>query len=326
VKLRELIEDLSPTTIEDLGDIDAVRVQSDSRAVQAGDVFVAVRGISSDGHDFVSDAVARGAVAVVSERHCDTGKVANVVVQDSGKALAKLSAMINGNPGDRLRLVGVTGTNGKTSTTHLLRAMCRASSWGNLGVIGTVGHGSGDVLEAAAHTTPEPVALHRLLGDMEENGCVGVVMEVSSHAVRQQRIWGLDFEIGMLTNITRDHLDYHPTFEDYIDAKREFCYSLVSDGRRKPAGTLIYSRDDAVARDIGDGFPGQKRSVSIEEPADVFATDVDASLKGTAFDLHLGGEIISVSMQLLAPGAGSFRGPRRRLQAGRHRRLFAHAR
>jgi UDP-N-acetylmuramoyl-L-alanyl-D-glutamate--2,6-diaminopimelate ligase len=282
-----------------MGDADAIRVQNDSRAVRAGDVFVAVRGISSDGHDFVGDAVARGAVAVVSEKPCDTGGIVNVVVSNSALALAELSAAINGNPGDRLRLVGATGTNGKTSTTHLIRAICQASSWGKIGLIGTVGHGSGDELESAVHTTPEPIALHRLLADMGADGCVGVVMEVSSHAVRQQRIWGLDFEIGMLTNVTRDHLDYHPTFEDYVDAKREFCYSLVSATRRKPPGTLIYSQDDNVSREIGNGFPGRKCSVSIETRADVFATNVDASLEGTAFDLHLDGEVVPVSMRLL---------------------------
>ncbi|MEJ2721816.1 MAG: UDP-N-acetylmuramoyl-L-alanyl-D-glutamate--2,6-diaminopimelate ligase, partial [bacterium] len=205
-----------------------------------------------------------------------------------------------GDPADRLRLVGVTGTNGKTTTAHLLRSILDGSPWGRTGIIGTVGHGTGSVLEAGVHTTPEPLTLHRLLRDMADNGCVGVVMEVSSHAVRQQRTWGVDFEIGMLTNVTRDHLDYHPTFEDYVNAKREFCYTLISGGRRKENGTLIYSRDNRYSREIGDGFPGAKVSTSAEGSADVFAKNVEATVGGTCFDLHMGGcAVVPIALNLL---------------------------
>jgi UDP-N-acetylmuramoyl-L-alanyl-D-glutamate--2,6-diaminopimelate ligase len=280
-------------------DIEIRGIRSDSRDVRPGDVFVAVRGVRTDGHRFVEDAVRRGAAACVTEEAVDTGEAANVVVADSAKALAILAAEVHGNPARGLRLVGVTGTNGKTSTAHLFRAICAQSSLGEFGIIGTIGHGSGERLSTAVHTTPEPIALHRLLADMKKEGCVGVVMEVSSHAVRQQRTWGLDFEIGMLTNITRDHLDYHSTLDDYVDAKREFCYSLVAEERRKAPGTLVYSRDDERAREIGERFPGKAISTSVHEEADVYASDVSATLEGTRFDLHAGVDEITVNLRLI---------------------------
>jgi len=139
---------------------------------------------------------------------------------------------------------------------------------------------------------------------MKANGCAGVVMEVSSHAVKQQRVWGVDFEIGMLTNVTRDHLDYHPTFADYVGAKREFCYSLLSKERKKKEeGILAYSIDNEHAREIGDGFAGRKLTTSTEEPADVSATEIRATLQGTQFLLNVKGEKpLEVNLKLL----GSF--------------------
>jgi UDP-N-acetylmuramyl-tripeptide synthetase len=138
---------------------------------------------------------------------------------------------------------------------------------------------------------------------MADSGCIGVVMEVSSHAVRQQRTWGVDFEIGMLTNVTRDHLDYHPTFEDYYNAKREFCHDLVSARRKKKNGTLIYSKDDKLSNQIGEGFHGKKLSTSAEGTADVYATNINATIAGTSFDLHMGEEVcVPVTLGLL----GSF--------------------
>jgi len=177
------------------------------------------------------------------------------------------------------------------------------SSWGKTGVVGTVGHGVGDEFEASVHTTPEPVTLHRLFAEMTAKGCGGVVMEVSSHAIRQQRVWGVDFELGMLTNVTRDHLDFHPTFDDYVSAKREFCYSLVSKDRKKKDGVLVYSKDNDHAREIGEGFTGRKVATSTEESADICASDVRATLQSTQFVLRVNGEKpVEVNLKLL----GSF--------------------
>jgi UDP-N-acetylmuramoyl-L-alanyl-D-glutamate--2,6-diaminopimelate ligase len=303
VLLSRLSGALSGAEVHNMRDTVITKITNDSRLVEQGALFVATKGTRSDGHSFIDAALGKGAAAIVTERHVPVRSVAHVVVEDSTRALAELASEFYGNPSRDLRLFGVTGTNGKTSTTHLLGSIAEASSWGKVGVIGTVGHGSGGEFEASAHTTPEPVTLHRLLAEMKEKGCGGVVMEVSSHAVRQQRVWGVDFEIGMLTNVTRDHLDFHPTFEDYVSAKREFCESLVAKNRKKKEGTLVYSIDNEHSREIGEGFRGRKISTSIEERADIFGTDVRADLQGTRFLLNVKGEKpVEVCLKLL----GSF--------------------
>lgn len=294
------------------GRLDIKRISFDSRTTKRGDLYVALRGTVTDGHDFVGAAIQAGAAAVVTERPMTevTGTdTTNVVVDDTAKALAVLAARYHGDPANAMFVCGITGTNGKTSTAHMYRSIVEVSGWGRMGILGTLGHGVGGELEKTTHTTPDAVALHSQLRAMADKGCNGVVMEVSSHAVRQHRTWGLDFDIGMLTNVTHDHLDYHKTIEDYRSAKKEFCEALAGGERRKPAGRLVYSSDDAIARQIGEQFTGEKLSVSVEEDGaiqsrgDVVASGVDSTLEGTSFTLRFGdGGDIRVSMRLL----GSF--------------------
>ncbi len=303
VQLSRLVGILKNATVHNMRDVAITRVTNDSRLAEQGALFVATKGIRTDGHSFIGAALKMGAEAIVTEGRVPVRDATHIVVEDSTKALAELASEFYGNPSRDLQLFGVTGTNGKTSTAHLLRSICEVSSWGQVGVVGTIGHGVGNEFEASAHTTPEPVTLHRLFADMKAKGCAGVVMEVSSHAIRQQRVWGVDFEMGMLTNITRDHLDFHPTFEDYVSAKREFCYSLVSKDRKKKDGVLVYSQDNDHAREIGEGFTGRKIVTSTEEAADVCATDVHATLQSTRFVLRVKGEKpVEVNLKLL----GSF--------------------
>ncbi len=300
IHLAQLVARLNDARVYDMHEVAISGVTSDSRKVEQGALFVATKGGRSDGHSFIDGALARGAAAVVSERRVPVRGKPNIVVDDSMRALAELASEFYGNPSSDLVVIGVTGTNGKTSTTHLLRAICDVSTWGKVGVVGTVGHGVGERLEESAHTTPEPVTLHRLFAGMKAQGCSGVVMEVSSHAVKQQRIWGVDFEIGMLTNITRDHLDYHPSFEDYVGAKREFCLSLVSPERSKENGTLVYSMDNDQSRKIGEEFTGRKISTSSEQVGGVYATDVRATIDGTRFTLNIEGEEpVEIDLELL---------------------------
>ena len=287
------------------------KIKTDSRCVERGDVFVAIRGTSVDGHDFVGDAIAAGAAAVITDTKVRAGGLANVVVGDTSKALSRLAARYFGDPSHKMFLCGITGTNGKTSTAHMYRSIIEESGWGSMGIVGTLGHGVSGDLKKTPHTTPGPVELHTLFRKMVDDGCNGVVMEVSSHAVRQHRVWGLDFDIGILTNVTHDHLDYHKTIDDYRAAKREFCDSLTASGRRRPAGKLVYSRDDEVARRIGDRFDGEAIGVSVldasgapdagsEGVVDVVASDVEATLGGTSFTLRIAGEgDVRVNMRLL---------------------------
>ena len=266
--------------------------------MKPGYLFVAVHGTASDGHDFIGDAIANGAVAVVGERAASIADAPYLHVESSSKALALAAARFYGDPAHELFLCGVTGTNGKTSTTFLLRAIFQRGGR-RMGLIGTLGHGV-ETLTKDAHTTPDAVSLHSWFRAMRDQNCFGVVMEVSSHAVRQHRVWGLDFNVGILTNVTHDHLDFHKTMDDYKAAKAEFCHSLVAAGRRKPNGTLVYWADDANAREIGASFRGHKISVGGGADADWRVRDVDVSLDGTRFALRFpAARRCAVNMKLL---------------------------
>lgn len=205
-------------------------ITADSRKVQPGWVFVAEKGVSVDGHDFIGNAIAAGAAAVVCEHIPDiqAQDVAWLVVPDSVKALGRLAAWWYGYPSHKLTLVGVTGTNGKTTIATLLYDM--AGIMGEkAGLISTVVNRVGDRSEPSTHTTPDPLTINRLMHEMVEDGCTFCAMEVSSHACAQQRIHGLKFAGGVFTNLTRDHLDYHGTFDNYLKAKKSFFDGLSAD-------------------------------------------------------------------------------------------------
>jgi len=299
MKLSELIEGFEPAEVVGDASVEVTGIAIDSRAVDPGALFVALRGTAVDGHEFVEDAIARGASALITDHALPSSAVPVVVVSNTAKALALVAARFFGDPAADLRMCGVTGTNGKTSTAHILRSIAGASSLGKMGIVGTLGHGH-ETLAATPHTTPDAVTLHRLFREMVDNGVIGVVMEVSSHAVRQHRTWGLDFEVGILTNVTHDHLDYHKTMEDYRAAKAEFCQSLVAPGRTKPPGTLVYSCDDPVADSIGSAFPGRAVSVGAAAGANARVRSVEATLSGTRLELRLqDGSEVSANMKLL---------------------------
>jgi len=208
-------------------DIEVKGICFDSRKVTPGSVFVAVAGTLSDGHAFINKAVESGASAVVCERLPETVKdnVAYVTVKNSAQALGIMAANYFGNPSEKLRLVGVTGTNGKTTTVTLLYQLFSALGY-NVGLISTVENRIIDEPIPSTHTTPDPIQLNELLKRMITAGCTHAFMEVSSHAVDQERIAGLKFAGAIFTNITHDHLDYHKTFENYIKAKKKFFDEL----------------------------------------------------------------------------------------------------
>jgi UDP-N-acetylmuramoyl-L-alanyl-D-glutamate--2,6-diaminopimelate ligase len=209
-------------------DVEIAGIRYDSSKIQQGDMFVALRGVKTDGHLFVTDAISRGAKAVVMEDDdavpdpyfMHTG-VVKIVVSNSRRALAKLSAAWYGNPAQSLRLIGVTGTNGKTTTAYVIRHLLEQSApHARVGLIGTIEIIVGNEHLPATHTTPESLELHGVLSKMKEAGCTHVVMEVSSHALYQHRVFGLDFEAAVFTNLTQDHLDYHGTMDEYLNSKK----------------------------------------------------------------------------------------------------------
>ena len=219
------IESVSGST-----DVNIVDVCFDSRTVREGSLFIAIRGTQVDGHEFMFTVVEKGAVAIVCEQLPETllTGITYVKVSNSALALAQIAANYYDNPSEKLKLVGVTGTNGKTTTVTLLFNLFRGLGY-SVGLLSTVKNQINEQVIPATHTTPDPIQLNAMLAAMVDDGCEYAFMEVSSHAVVQKRIAGVVFAGGIFTNITHDHLDYHKTFENYLKAKKEFFDTLPSD-------------------------------------------------------------------------------------------------
>ncbi|MEJ5251211.1 MAG: UDP-N-acetylmuramoyl-L-alanyl-D-glutamate--2,6-diaminopimelate ligase [Chthonomonadetes bacterium] len=231
---------------EGIAEIWVTDIAYDSRKVQPGALFVAIPGQQHDGHDFVQDALSRGAVGVVVERTVDAGSVPVIRVSHAREALALLADRFYGSPSRSLTLVGVTGTNGKTTTTHLVAHLLRASGFrtGTIGTLGAVLDGVGEV--PISHTTPEAPDIQRVLHLAVQNGVQAVAMEASSHALHQHRTLGLQFDLAIFTNLTQDHLDYHETMEAYAESKRRLFVDYPA--RSEKRFQAVFNLDDAYGR------------------------------------------------------------------------------
>ena len=218
MKLKELLAGLSVLETTADPEMDIAHVCYDSRKAQPGCLFVAMRGYAADGHDFIGKAVENGAAAVLCER-TPAENVPYVRVEDARRALAVLGANFYGHPADAMTMVAVTGTNGKTTTTYLLKAMLEQAAGAKVGLIGTNQNMIGREVLPTERTTPESFELQELLAKMRAGGCTHVVMEASSHALYLDRVYGIHYAVGIFTNLTQDHLDFHKTMEAYCDAK-----------------------------------------------------------------------------------------------------------
>ena len=218
--------------------LEVTHVASDSRTVEPGSLFVALAGKQSDGAQFVNEAVDRGAVAVISEKPIGGAKAPVFQVRSARRALAKVAANFYGNPAKDLVLLGVTGTNGKTTVAWLVESIC-AAGMNPVGLFGTIAVRYGGRSYPVTHTTPDPLTLHRTLRAMVDDGIDTVVLEVSSHAMLQERLHGLHFRAAGFTNLSRDHLDYHPDLESYFQAKRKLFTENVL-----PGGLAVVHGDD----------------------------------------------------------------------------------
>jgi UDP-N-acetylmuramoyl-L-alanyl-D-glutamate--2,6-diaminopimelate ligase len=265
-----------------------VSVTSDSREVVAGSVFVALRGLKADGAAFAREALARGAIAVMSEAAVPADTADAVLpaetpvpwhqVSDARLALAALSAAFFGNPSADLVLVGITGTNGKTTTSYLLASIFEAAGI-RCGRIGTVGYHVADRETAATRTTPEAPELHRMLREMVADGCGACVMEASSHALALRRVDYLHFSAAIFTNLTRDHLDFHRDMEDYFLAKRRLFELLP------PGGVGVANLDDRRGAAFASVAP-RPVTYAIDTPADIRPGPMTFSLDGLAFEVR----------------------------------------
>jgi UDP-N-acetylmuramoyl-L-alanyl-D-glutamate--2,6-diaminopimelate ligase len=251
----------------------------DSRRVRPGAVFVALPGANTDGARFAAQAIANGAIAVVAERSAPEGvRVPWIVVADARDALAALAASFAGHPTDQLAVVGVTGTNGKTTTSYLVESIFQAAGV-KCGRIGTIGYSDGDHEVEAARTTPEAPDLQEMFGRMVANGCGACVMEVSSHALTLRRVDDIRFAAAIFTNLTRDHLDFHKDMESYFAAKRRL-FELLPDG-----AVGVINLDDYR----GPAMVGAARrpvTYAIDAAADVRPPELSFSLDGLRFDVR----------------------------------------
>lgn len=227
MKLKELLEAIQATKVVGASDMEITGVHIDSRQVTAGDLFMAMRGTQTDGHTYIAAAIQKGATAILCEELPAelTNSVTYIVVTDSEEAVGKIATAFYGNPSSKLQLVGVTGTNGKTTIATLLYNTFRYFGH-KVGLLSTVCNYIDAEAVPTEHTTPDPITLNRLLCQMVAAGCTHAFMEVSSHAIAQKRISGLTFAGGIFTNLTRDHLDYHQTVENYLKAKKRFFDEL----------------------------------------------------------------------------------------------------
>jgi UDP-N-acetylmuramoyl-L-alanyl-D-glutamate--2,6-diaminopimelate ligase len=262
-------------------DVEVGRVQYDSRKIQRSDCFVALKGTANNGHTFIQSAINQGAKVVVIQDDsvlpdalCMHAGVIKVVVPDSRIALATISSNYYGHPSRKLKFAGVTGTNGKTTTSHLVKAILEENGE-KAGLVGTIEYIIGDTVIPATHTTPESLELSELFASMVKNNCSAVSMEVSSHALDQSRVYGLDFDVAVFTNLTQDHLDYHITMQNYFDAKKKLFADL------KPSGCAVINHDDQWGVQLLNSIQTKRISYGINSPADIFAKEVKLGINGT---------------------------------------------
>lgn len=281
--LRDILYNVSIQAVHGNNDITVNELRIDSRAVSHGDVFIAIRGVHTDGHAYISKAIEQGAAAIVCETLPDTlqEQVCYVLVADSTAACGVMADNYYEHPSRNLQLVGVTGTNGKTTIATLLFRLYTQLGF-KCGLLSTVQNQVGDTIIPATHTTPDAISLNALLARMVEEGCQYAFMEVSSHAVHQQRIAGLKFAGGIFSNITHDHLDYHKTFDEYIRVKKSFF-----DGLPNTAFALT-NIDDKRGNVMLQNTKARKASYSLRSMAE---------FKGKILENNLTGLIMQIGEQ-----------------------------
>jgi UDP-N-acetylmuramoyl-L-alanyl-D-glutamate--2,6-diaminopimelate ligase len=280
-------------------EVEVNKLQYDSRKIQLGDCFVALKGTTSDGHAYLQGATGNGAKVIVlqddnalPDPFCMHIGVIKVVVPDTRKALAVMSSNFYGHPSRKLKFIGVTGTNGKTTTSHLVKSILEAAGE-KVGLVGTIEYKIGDRVIPATHTTPESLELNELFASMVEEKCTAVSMEVSSHALDQSRVFGIDFNVAIFTNLTQDHLDYHGTMEKYFEAKKMLFIDL------KPSGCAVINNDDRRGIQIRDAINTKIVSYGITSAADVQVKNMKFSITGTELTLNNGHGEFSFTMPLI---------------------------
>ena len=279
--LRDVLYKVAIRTVAGSTDIEVKNIQINSKKVEPGDVFAAIKGTVTDGHQFIEKAIESGAVAIVCEEIPSDKKAGVVYVQakDSAEATAYMAHNFFGKPSEMMRVVGVTGTNGKTTIATLLYKLFTVLGY-KCGLLSTVEYHIGDRIVPATHTTPDVISLNALLKQMANEGCTHVFMEASSHAIQQHRITGVQFAGGIFSNITHDHLDYHKTFDEYILVKKSFFDSLSS------FAFAISNADDKRGDVMMQNCNAKKYFYSLKTMADFKGKILENSLTGLVMTIN----------------------------------------
>lgn len=290
MKLSELIEYIKVKEQAGVADAEITGVCTDSRTVKKGDLFICYAGANFDSHSRIAEIERDGAAAVVCERRVDTN-LPQIIVENGREQIAKIAAAFYGFSDKKLKIIAVTGTNGKTTITYMLAEIFKANG-NNVGIIGTLGISYGQKFISPELTTPDPVYLHSVFADMVECGVQYVFMEVSAHALYYNKIDGLHFEVGIFTNCTQDHLDFFGSMKEYADCKK----MLFKEGR---CGYAIINSDDELGVQL---LKSTNSSISygIGNPADVFAVDIVEGLLGTTYVLNLFDELYEIKLSVAA--------------------------
>src|SRR5438874_8747206 len=298
MQLKTLAAAISPRQI--IGPIDRVveSIAYDSRRVQRDGLFVALRGEKSDGHQFIDQAVEKGATVIVTEHEVQSPRATCLVVENTRAALAHLAGTFYQHPDRRLKLAAVTGTNGKTTTTFLIKHICEKAGL-RCGLLGTVRYEIADRVLPAVRTTPESLDVYDLLTQMVNAGCKAAAMEVSSHALAQERVRGIEWDIAVFTNLTQDHLDFHGTMENYFEAKAKLFLKLASQSKKR--ASAVINIDDRYGEKLLRRIAGKSPVITygLGLHADFRASNYRTEFAGTSYQLDARGRSYLVRVPLI---------------------------
>jgi UDP-N-acetylmuramoyl-L-alanyl-D-glutamate--2,6-diaminopimelate ligase len=289
MSLRTLLPDAECVGIDD---VDVASCVCDSRRVRPGSVFVALAGAHCDGHDFAAEAIQRGCAAIVAERPLPDAAVPVFLVRNTHDAFGRVCHALAGHPSRLLKTIGITGTNGKTTTSCLITSILTTAGF-QTGLLGTLGYLDGKEIEPASHTTPPADQVAHWMGRMVANGCTHAVMEMSSHALAQSRTSGISLHAACVTNVRRDHLDYHGTLRDYRLAKSRI-FSQLSD-----EGFAVINADDPATVGYLSQISGPVLTIGMKSSAELTGTFVERSISDQTFLLSAGSEIIPVCTRMI---------------------------
>ncbi|SMB96442.1 UDP-N-acetylmuramoylalanyl-D-glutamate--2,6-diaminopimelate ligase [Desulfonispora thiosulfatigenes DSM 11270] len=286
MQIEKLMYDYNILDSHNIDDIDLKGIQYDSRSIKEGDLFIAIKGFKVNGHHYINDALKNGAsIVLIEDKNYCSHDYPWILVSDSRAALADLSAKYFGYPSRNFTLIGITGTNGKTTTSNLIAKILEEQGE-KVGLIGTIHNRIGSEILPVERTTPESRDLQELFAQMVQKDVTYVIMEVSSHALDLMRVRGSEFDIAVFTNLTQDHLDYHETMENYFNAKSKLFFELTNESSKKQKKYAIINKDDEWGKLLLQKYRGNKISYSIEEDTDFKAEEIKISAKGVEYNVN----------------------------------------